>query len=87
MREGKFGGVCKHGGLMRSCEICDLQSQLHDADEALASCQAEAAGMKKAFEKQLAAARVALEYYKETYDDRGFDDIAKQALAEMQAEK
>jgi hypothetical protein len=25
---GKFGEVCRHGSLMRSCQICDLESQL-----------------------------------------------------------
>lgn len=40
----KFGEVCKHGLLLRSCEICELDSQI-------ASLKSENARMRKALEQ------------------------------------
>ena len=73
---GKFGEVCKHKSLMRSCEICDLESRLAEKQEEIAQMKIDSGNVRagvKALEVKLAEKEKVIERYRKALMEIALD--------------
>lgn len=62
-------------------EVERLKADVEAFNEEIAACRTEAKGLIHQWKSKAEKLAEALRYYKESYDDKGFDEVAKEALA------